>query len=122
MDYIIVFGIVFVVVSVIYYIILRRSSKKKKLNKIKEITILVNRYNLDIKKINKNDVFMVMSFINGFIISLVSLILMVIPFDNYLYILLGFVVGFFVLMLMIYACYEIYGRYLNKRIGVDKDE
>ncbi len=122
MEYMVMFAVIFFIVSILYYILLRVLNKKKKLKDIKEIMFLVLKYNLDIKKLKKNNIFFVMALINSFIISLVSMIIMLVPFDNYIFILLGFSLGFVILLLMIYACYEIYGRFLNERYGVDKNE
>lgn len=87
-----------------------KKGKKKKVKNISEIDYLVGKFKLNSKKLNKEQVIIWISFINSFIIASVSSVVMLMPFKIMWQLLIAFVLLFG----LIYALYEIYGRYLKK--------
>ena len=76
------------------------------------IKIFIARYNLDMKKTKYETVLRVETIINSFIISFCSVL--VINIESMIW---GVLVGFAVMMALIYALYEIAGRMLKRREG-----
>lgn len=107
------FVIVFVIMFFIYFFLLRRKMKKKKLQRIGEFAYLVNRFKLDTKKIDYKSLSIGVSFINSFIMAFVSTFIMLLPINMAW----RLIVAFVMLMGLIYALYEIYGRHLSKKYG-----
>lgn len=87
-----------------------KKGKKKKVKNISEIDYLVGKFKLNEKKLNKDRVIIWISLINSFIIASVSSVVMLMPFKIMWQLLIAFVLLFG----LIYALYEIYGRYLKK--------
>lgn len=87
-----------------------KSGKKKKIKNISEIDYLVAKFKLDKKKLNKDRVIIWISLINSFIISIVSSVIMLMPFK----IMWQLLIAFALLFSLIYSLYEIYGRHLKK--------
>lgn len=87
-----------------------KKGKKKKVKNISEIDYLVGKFKLNSKKLNKERVIIWISLINSFIIASVSSVVMLMPFKIMWQLLIAFVLLFG----LIYALYEIYGRYLKK--------
>lgn len=87
-----------------------KKGKKKKVKNISEIDYLVGKFKLNSKKLNKEHVIIWISLINSFIIASVSSVVMLMPFEIMWQLLIAFVLLFG----LIYALYEIYGRYLKK--------
>lgn len=126
-----IWGIVIFVITYLfnYYIVLKRNYKiikkqsnkknieEKKIKNLFGLSILVPKFNLDIKKINIKYTFILISIVNAFIISTVYIIITSIPWNQPFQLLLGFVL----LLGMIYALYELLGRYLVKK-GWSKNE
>lgn len=129
MELTIIWGIaLFIIIFLVnYFLILKRGlnniskKKKKKRNKTIEefvgLSYLVPKFKLDVDKMNLNYVFIWVSLINAFIITLVVIILYLIPWDMSFKLLLGFVLLFG----LIYSLYEILGRHLVKK-GWKKNE
>lgn len=88
-----------------------KKGKKKKIKSISEIDYLKAKFKLDEKKLDKDKMIIMISFINAFIISLVSSIVMLMPFA----IMWQMIVAFALLFGLIYALYEIYGRHLKRK-------
>ena len=88
-----------------------KKGKKKKIKSISEIDYLKAKFKLDEKKLDKDKTIIMISFINAFIISLVSSIVMLMPFA----IMWQMIVAFALLFGLIYALYEIYGRHLKRK-------
>ena len=113
------FGILFVIIFFFDYFFVKRrylkrlngKKKKKKNNELTEIVYLVNKFNLDKNSLNKNKLCIVFSLINAFIISLVAVVVLLID----TYIVLQLLIGFILLIALIYAMYELLGRYLERR-------
>ena len=125
MDYriSIISGIItFIVVFLVdYFVILLpktkvMSGKKVKKNKKKELTImeleyLKNRFKLDLFKVDLDYCIKWFAFLNSFIIALTSTVIMFIPWHMIFQLMIGFVL----LMGLIYALYELFGRHLVKK-------
>ena len=90
-----------------------KKGKKKKIKNISEVDYLTAKFKLDAKKLNLNKVIIMISLINAFIISIVSSVIMLMPFA----IMWQLIVAFALLFGLIYALYEIYGRHLKKKEG-----
>lgn len=69
------------------------------------------KFKLNKKNLNMDRMIIMISLINAFIISVVSSIVMLMPFA----IMWQLIVAFALLFGLIYALYEIYGRHLKKR-------
>ena len=90
-----------------------KKGKKKKIKNISEVDYLTAKFKLDAKKLNLDKVIIMISLINAFIISIVSSVVMLMPFA----IMWQLIVAFALLFGLIYALYEIYGRHLKKKEG-----
>ena len=114
-------ALMFIVFFVDYYFIMRRRLKeksKKKKEQMMEIVYLTSKFNLDKNKIHYKPVLLWCALINGFIISLVSTIIVNIK----LHMMWQLLIGFVLLFALIYAIYEIYGRHLVRKGWKKKDE
>ena len=109
------FLLVFLVVFIVHYYVLSFDRKKKK--KIPKTTsmdlYIIKRFNLDEKLVNLVTLNFHMSLIDSFIIAFVSATLNVTKFQMTI----KFLISFVLLFSLIYSLYELYGRYLQKRIG-----
>ena len=113
--------ITFIVIFIIdYFVILvpkcHYLQGKKKKTKKKEVTImelqyLQNKFKLDLFKVDLDYVIKWFAFLNSFIIALTSTIIMLIPLNMILQLIIGFVL----LIALIYALYELFGRHLVKK-------
>ena len=111
------FLICFLVLFVLIYLIYLRQVKRKKKKEIIEIVYLVNKFQLDPKKINARKEILWISIINAFIMSFVWVFMNLIPVDFIWQLMIAFVLVF----ALIYAIYEIYGRHLVNK-GYQKKE
>lgn len=106
------FAVFFMVVFTAYYMVIyRRRLKKKKYDKMTEVNYLISKFGLDKKKINYYDVAYVVCILNAFIIAFVGTVISLIPLALHWQMLIGFAM----LFVLIYALYEIYGRYLKRK-------
>lgn len=96
-----------------YKLIVKKKKKKrtKNLEEFIGISYLVLKYNVDLNKCNLNYLFLSLSFINAFIITIVFIIISMLSWNLSMSMLLGFVLLFG----LIYAIYELLGRYLKKK-------
>ena len=118
----ILFLIMFTIVYIGYYILVIRTynkvdTKKKKRKKKNdeervEIQYLVNRYKLNIKNINMNNLLWDIAFTNSFIISLTVVVIGLDVIKGYIWKLL---LGFVVLIPSILIGYKILGIKYNKQ-------
>lgn len=118
-DYIIsliCFVLILVVSFIIFMIINLRLVNKKEYYKILGMEYLVNKFNLNKAKVSFKKIAITTSVINSFIIAFVATIVYMIPLK--LFFQLG--IGFVLLIILIYAIYEIYGRFLHKKWGSKK--
>ena len=114
----ILFGFLFIVIFLVDYLFVKRrylkrlnnKNKNKKKKEITEIAYLVGKFKLDKRDLPINKLLIIISIINAFIISLVAVVVLLINS----YIIIQFVVGFILLIGLIYSIYELLGRYLMK--------
>lgn len=111
------FVLVFIFTFLGFYFLYLRKLKRKSYDKITELNFLIRRFDLKKKELNFKRIVLVLSIINAFIIAFVATMLCIIPSKNWFQLMLGFMVAFVVLMALIYALYEIYGRYLQRKWG-----
>lgn len=121
-DYVItlIWGIgAFVAVFLVnYFIILKKGNvkvkgkkKQKKIEEFSGFSYLIPKFKLDVKKMDLKFVSILVSLVNAFIISAVIMIIFLVPWSTGFRMLLGFVLLFG----LIYAMYEILGRFLVKK-------
>ena len=104
------FLVIFIVTYVIYF--KKLSSKKRKNKNITEITYLVHKFNLDEKALPKKKMILWISMQNAFIISFVWVFISSLRIKIMWQLLIAFVM----ILALIYALYEIYGRHLVKKV------
>ena len=76
-----------------------------------ELSYLIGKFKLDKDKLPIKVLLPVISAINAFIISLVAVVVIA----SNTYIILQFLIGFVLLIALIYALYELLGRFLERR-------
>ena len=119
--------ILFVLIFLVNYLLvfkkgydnIKKQKKKKKNKKIEDfmgLSYLIPKFSLDVNKLNLNYVFLMVSLIDAFIISIVFFVIASIPWSIGFSMLLGFVLLFG----LIYSLYELLGRSLVKK-GWSKD-
>lgn len=86
----------------------KKGKKKTKDNELIELSYLVAKFNLDKTKLPLSKLLLVISLFNAFIISLVAVVVIIIDIN----IILQLIIGFILLMALIYSMYELLGRYL----------
>ena len=107
------FVFIFLLVFIVYSVFLNKNRKDyKKLKKNDMIRVFIARYNLDMRKTKYELVLRTETIINSFIISFCSVL--VINIDSMIW---SMLVGFAVMMALIYSLYEITGRTLKRREG-----
>ena len=119
----IVIALVMIVFVVDYFLINKRKlnliknkgvtkkGKRKKIKNISEVDYLSAKFKLDTKKLDMDKMIIIISIINAFIISIVSSVIMLMPFA----IMWQMIIAFALLFGLIYALYEIYGRHLKHK-------
>ena len=107
------FMFLFIVFYFIYYFIFNDMLKKEKYAKISELGFLVRRFNLDKKKMDYKKCLNGVAIINAFIIAITIVIVDILPIS----ITFTLLVAFVILMVLIYTCYTLYGKYLYKKWG-----
>lgn len=119
---IIIGGIVFILLSVFLYFynikiikVSAKNKKKKEKKELLEIKYLMIAYNLKKEKLLNKKIVLTISIIDAFIIASVFTIVELLPWDIMWKLMLGFVL----LLGLIYAIYGILGRILVKK-GYDK--
>ncbi len=114
------FLILFLLIFMVDYLFIKRrylkrlngkKKKKKKDNELMELSYLIVKFKLDKSKLPLNKLLVIISLINAFIISIVSVTVLLL--DTYTIVRL--LVGFVLLMGLIYSLYEILGRILERR-------
>lgn len=88
-----------------------KKGKKKKIKNISEIDYLSAKFKLKQKDLDRDKMIIIISLINAFIISIVSSVIMLMPFA----IMWQMIIAFALLFGLIYALYEIYGRHLKHK-------
>jgi len=94
---------------------LSKEDKKKKIRAKAKIMdegyYIIKKFNLDEKRINVKEFNIGLSAINGLIIAFITTLVSSIKLEM----IWLFIIAFFLLLAMIYACFEIYGRFLEKK-------
>ena len=102
---------IYLIVFIIYKVFINKKRKDyEKLKKSSEVRIIIDRYNLNMKKIKYKNLLNNISFINSFIISFTTVVVM-----NIKSTLWAIVFGFLSITLLTYSLYEIMGNYYKKR-------
>ena len=105
------FVVLFIIVLIVYFVFLNKKRKDySKLKQNDEIKLFIARYNLDMKKTKYKTVLNTVTIINSFIIAFSATIIGFI--DNIIW---SILVGFVILLVLIYSLYEIFGRLLKRR-------
>lgn len=113
------FLVFFLILFILLYIMNVHKYKSKKKKQFGEIVYLVNKFQLDEKRLPKRKMLLWISILDAFIISFVGTFIFMLPID-YIW---RFLIGFVFLFALIYALYEIYGRHLvNKGYQKGKKE
>lgn len=111
MTEVIVFLLTFIVVFLIYELILIRKYKKGNNDKRPvEVTYLLNRYNLDLQKVNYKKLLNIVSFVSSFDIAIVVTVMGLT--DNFL---LELLIGCFLTIIVILSSYSILGKIYQKK-------
>ena len=113
MTQVILFMILFTLFYFVYYFIFDDMLKKEKYAQISELTLLVKKFDLDKKKMDYKKCLNGVALINGFIISIVSVIILSIK----IYYIFRLLIAFILIMVLIGISYYSYGKYLNKKWG-----
>lgn len=119
-----IFMALFIIVFVVDYFLINKrklnliknkgvtkKGKRKKIKNISEVDYLSAKFKLDTKKLDMDKMIIIISIINAFIISIVSSVIMLMPFA----IMWQMIIAFALLFGLIYALYEIYGRHLKHK-------
>lgn len=119
-----IFIVLFIVVFLVDYFLINKrkltliknkgvtkKGKKKKIKNISEIDYLNAKFKLKQKDLDMDKMIIIISLINAFIISIVSSVIMLMPFA----IMWQMIIAFALLFGLIYALYEIYGRHLKHK-------
>ncbi len=119
-----IFIVLFIVVFLVDYFLINKrkltliknkgvtkKGKKKKIKNISEIDYLSAKFKLKQKDLDRDKMIIIISLINAFIISIVSSVIMLMPFA----IMWQMIIAFALLFGLIYALYEIYGRHLKHK-------
>ena len=105
------FAFSFIITFMLYVLFINRKRKSYNSKKsLKEIDFLVNRFNLDTNIIKFNTLKWIVTITNSLIISVTFVI--VANIESFA---VGLLVGFVIMLMLVYACYEIIGRFLKKR-------
>lgn len=111
MENIYLFLITFVIIFIILLINHFYKKKNQKLELSKEFTFLKSKYKLTSKDYNKETLSLITVLVNSFIISITTSIITIIKL-SYIWQLL---IGFTILIILIYSVYGLIGKILIKR-------
>ena len=111
------FVLLFLLFLIVYLVFVNK--KKKDYSKLKknDVTkIFIARYDLDMRKTDYQKVLKVTAVINSFIIAFTATLILTI--NNFIW---KVVISFLVIFTLIYALYELTGRYFKKKEVEKKD-
>lgn len=113
----ILFLVSYIVVFVLYrFFIVRKAISEVKKKEPFEVTYLVGKYKLDLKKVDYRELLMVISIVSSFDIALVVTIIML--FKNFwLEVIIGFISMIIIILVSYHIVYLVY-----KKKGMIKDE
>ncbi len=109
----IMFALIFTVIFFVYYFIFDDMLKKEKYTKISELVLLTKKFDLDKKKMNYKSALNGVAVINAFIIAFTFSIIDLIPVE----ITIKLVIGFVIMLSLIFGLYFAYGKKLQKKWG-----
>ena len=98
--------IMFIISFVVVVLVLLVLNKAKKYKASAEVSYLINKYNLDTKKISIKKLLNNTMFVDAFIISLIVAIVV-----NIKSLVVEMIVGFALIFVFIFICYGILGKY-----------
>lgn len=108
---IISFTLAYIIFLLIHIFIINRKRKDYKNGKKQmEINYIVNKFKLDMRKVKYNELKWAVTFLNPLIIATTFLIV-----TNIESFALSIVVGFVIMLLLVYSIYEILGRFLKRK-------
>ncbi|CDE99156.1 unknown [Clostridium sp. CAG:628] len=108
---VIYFLVSYLIIFLLYSLVINRKKKSyKDATKQMDILYLVNKFKLNTKKTKYNTLKWITNIINPLIISITFIIV-----TNIKSFILGIMIGFLVMMMLIYSIYEIIGRILKKK-------
>lgn len=108
---VIYFVVSYLIIFLLYSLVINRKKKSyKDATKQMDILYLVNKFKLNTKKTKYNTLKWITNIINPLIISITFIIV-----ANIKSFILGIMIGFLVMMMLIYSIYEIIGRILKKK-------
>ena len=105
------FAIMFLLIFIITYGMNLNNYKKRKYTSIGELNYLLKKFNLDRKKLPVRKMLLNFSLLDAFIMAFTASFITSLPVNTVFQMLIGFVL----LLALIYALYEIYGRHLVKK-------
>jgi hypothetical protein len=107
------FVLIFIVVYFVCYFIFDDMLKKEKYTKLTSLVLLTNKFNLDKKRMDYKSTMNGVAIINAFIISFTFTVIDLIPVITTL----KLVIGFGIMIILIFGLYIIYGKKLQKKWG-----
>ncbi len=108
---------IFLVILIVYKVFINRKRKDyEALKKSNEVRIIIDRYNLDMKKVKYKNLLNSIAYINSFILSFTTVLVL-----NINSLIWQIVFGLLTVLVLTYSLYEILGRYYNRK-GSVKDE
>lgn len=108
---VIYFVVSYLIIFLLYSLVINRKKRSyKDATKQMDILYLVNKFKLNTKKTKYNTLKWITNIINPLIISITFIIV-----TNIKSFILGIMIGFLVMMMLIYSIYEIIGRILKKK-------
>lgn len=106
-DFLLIFALVYIIYSVFFN---KKRKDYKDLKKNDEIKFFIRKYDLDMRKTKYKSLLRTLTFINSFIISLETTIVLYI--ENYI---VKIIVCFISSIILLYALYTITGNYYKKK-------
>lgn len=113
MEYIFLFIFIFLIVFIYFKVFYK--IKQKKIEKISIISVFVRIFKLDRNKMNIKTFLNIISLMNSLIIAFVSTFVMYLDIVWNINYFVELLVGFILIVLLIYSLYNIVGRVLNKK-------
>ncbi len=111
LQYFINFMILFLSILLIYIFLINGKRKSyESLKKTNEVTLFIDRYKLNMKKIKYKELITVIAIINSFIIAITATIIMDIES-----IMFSLLVGFVIIFSLTYISYELLGKYYTNK-------
>ena len=89
----------------------KKGKKTKKEKTLVEIDYLISKFKLNKNKLDYKELTIMIPLFDSFIITFVAMVIDFIPLPFFV----KFIIGFVLLLGLIYAIYEIYGRHLKKK-------